>query len=55
MTKEEIITHIKELCAERHWTYYRLAKESDIAYSTISTMFSKTVAPSIPTLSRLRY
>ena len=45
--------HIKELCAERQWSYYKLAKESGIAYSTISTMLSKTAAPSIPTLFRI--
>lgn len=53
MTEKEIITHIKELCAKRNWTYYRLAKESGIAYSTINTMLSKTVAPSIPTLFKI--
>ena len=44
---------IPELCAERQWSYYKLAKESGIAYSTISTMLSKTAAPSIPTLFRI--
>ena len=53
MTENNIIEHIKELCAERQWSYYKLAKESGIAYSTISTMLSKTAAPSIPTLFRI--
>ena len=53
MTENDIIEHIKELCAERQWSYYKLAKESGIAYSTISTMLSKTAAPSIPTLFRI--
>ena len=53
MTENDIIEHIKELCAERQWSYYKLAKESGIAYSTINTMLSKTVAPSIPTLFKI--
>ena len=47
MTENNIIEHIKELCAERQWSYYKLAKESGIAYSTIGTMLSKTAAPSM--------
>ena len=53
MTENDVIEHIKELCAERQWSYYKLAKESGIAYSTINTMLSKTVAPSIPTLFKI--
>lgn len=53
MTENDIIEHIKELCAERQWSYYKLAKESGIAYSTINTMLSKTVTPSIPTLFKI--
>lgn len=44
---------IKELCMLRSWTYYRLAKESGIPYSTLNTMLHKTNAPSIPTLERI--
>jgi len=48
-----VINRIKELCKARSWTYYRLAKESDIAYSTLSTMLRKTNAPSVPTLEKI--
>lgn len=44
---------IKELCMLRSWTYYRLAKESGIPYSTLNTMLHKTNSPSIPTLERI--
>lgn len=53
MTEKDVITHIKELCMERNWSYYKLAKESGIAYSTINTMLAKTAAPSIPTLFKI--
>lgn len=36
-----VIARIQELCNARGWTYYRLAKESGITYSTLSTMLNK--------------
>ena len=44
---------IEGLCKVRGWTYYRLSKESGIAYSTLSTMLHKTNAPSVSTLCKL--
>ncbi len=49
----DVIERIKELCNARGWTYYRLAKESGIPYSTLSTMLRKTNTPSVPSLSKL--
>lgn len=48
-----VIARIRELCSARGWTYYRLAKQSGIPYSTLSTMLSKENMPSIPTLEKL--
>lgn len=48
-----VIARIQELCSARGWTYYRLAKESGITYSTLSTMLNKENMPSIPTLEKL--
>lgn len=53
MQEFSAINRIKELCQVRSWTYYRLAKESGIAYSTLNSMLSKTTSPSIPTLERI--
>lgn len=53
MVEMNVIERIQELCETRSWTYYRLAKESDITYSTLSTMLHKTTAPSVPTLMKL--
>lgn len=49
----DVIKRIQELCEARSWTYYRLAKESGIPYSTLSTMLHKTNIPSVPTLIKL--
>lgn len=53
MVEMDVIQRIKELCDARSWTYYRLAKESGITYSTLSTMLHKTNVPSVPTLAKI--
>lgn len=41
---------IKELMAERGWTDYRLAKEANLSHSTVTNMFNRNNAPTLPTL-----
>ena len=53
MEENGIIERIKFLCEARSWTFYRLAKESGITYSTLCTMLHKANAPSIPTLIKI--
>ena len=48
-----IIKRINALCAARGWSYYRLAKESDIPYSTLNTTLNKMNAPSLWTLKKI--
>lgn len=50
MTELNPLDRIQELCDERNWSYYQLAKVSGIAYSTLSTMINKHNMPSLPTL-----
>ena len=53
MRDTDVIQHIKNLCTERHWSYYRLAQEAGIPYSTISNMIHRTNIPTIPTLQKM--
>lgn len=53
MQENEIIDRIKFLCESRSWSLYRLAKESNITYSTLCTMLHKANAPSIPSLIKI--
>lgn len=53
MNDFDVMGRIKELCASRSWTYYRLAKEADIPYSSLSTMLHKAYVPSIPSLIKI--
>ena len=41
---------IKQLMEERGWTDYRLAKEANLSHSTITNLFKRNNAPSLPTL-----
>ena len=53
MLEQDVLLRIKNLCNEKNWTVYRLSIESDVPYSTLSTMFKKTNIPTIPTLMKL--
>lgn len=44
---------LQSLMDERGWTIYRLAKESDVAWTTIRNMFVRNTEPSIATLEAL--
>ena len=43
-------SRIKELMKERKWTDYRLAKEANLSHSTVTNMFNRNNAPTLPTL-----
>lgn len=44
---------IRELMEERGWTDYRLSKESGLSHSTITNMFTRNNAPTLPTLEAI--
>ncbi|MCM1496097.1 MAG: helix-turn-helix transcriptional regulator [Bacteroides sp.] len=41
---------IRQLMDERGWTDYRLAKEASLSHSTVTNMFNRNNAPTLPTL-----
>lgn len=44
---------IRQLMDERHWTEYKLAKESMLSQSTIANLFKRNTVPSISTLEAI--
>lgn len=44
---------LQDMLKARNWSYYRLAKESDIAWSTIRNMFDRGTEPTLPTLEAI--
>lgn len=47
------LNRIKELCAAKKWSVYRLAKESDIPYSSLNNIFIRNTHPTVPTLEKI--
>lgn len=48
-----VIEHIKEICKERNWSVYRLAKQSDIPYSSLNAMLKHNHIPTINNLIKI--
>lgn len=46
-------SRIRQLMDERQWTEYRLSKESGLSQTTISNLFRRNNAPSLPTLEAI--
>ena len=53
MQHRDVTARIQELCRERGWTYYRLARAAGIPTSALDTMRRKTNTPTVPTLMKL--
>lgn len=53
MENFDVIQRIKDLCKERNYSYYELAKRSEIPYSTLNTMILKSNSPTLPTLIKI--
>ena len=51
--EDAVLARIKELCEQRNWSTYRLAKESSMSYSTLNNLFIRVNTPTIPTLIRI--
>ena len=47
------LDRIEELCNDRGWSHYRLAKEMDISPNSIGNLFRRTTVPSIPTIRHI--
>lgn len=53
MENNSTLIRIQELCKQRGWSLYKLAKESDIAYSSLNNIFLRNTQPTIPTLEKI--
>lgn len=53
MREEFVLKRIAQLREERDWSLYRLAKESEVSYSTLSNTLHRNNVPSVSTLIRI--
>ena len=51
--ENKTLQRIHQLCNERNWSLYRLAKEADVPYSSLSNMFSRNTQPTVSTLEKI--
>ena len=49
----DTLRRIRRLMNQRGWTEYQLAKVAGLSQSTITNMFRRQTAPTIPTLERI--
>lgn len=53
MDDNSTLLRIQELCEQRGWSLYKLAKESEIPYSSLNNIFIRNTQPTIPTLEKI--
>lgn len=53
MIEDRVLLRIKELLNFNHWSLYKLAKASNLSYSSISNLFNRNTCPSISTLEKI--
>ena len=46
----DVQKRVRDLMKLRGWTDYRLAKEASLSHSTVTNMFNRNNAPTLPTL-----
>ena len=49
----DCLARIRELLAERNWSMYQLSQAAGIPQSTLSNLFIRCNAPTIPTLEKI--
>lgn len=53
MIEDDVLTRIQELLDFNHWSLYKLAKKSDLPYSSLSNLVNRKNCPTIATLERI--
>ncbi len=53
MEHNKLLSKIQELLDERNWSLYKLAKESNIPYSSLNSLFLKDNQPTVATLEKV--
>ena len=53
LTEEEILNRIQSLLQFKHWSIYRLAKESGLPCSTLYNIFNRQTCPGIAVLRKI--
>ena len=53
MIEDDILQRIRFLLEFRHWSLYKLAKQSEIPYSSLNNLFNRNNCPTVATLEKI--
>lgn len=53
MIEDDVLKRINELLEFNHWSLYKLAKKSDLPYSSLNNLIHRKNCPTIATLERI--
>ena len=53
MNENEVLERIQYFLNLKHWSVYKLAKESKLPYSSLNNIFVRKTSPTIPTLEKI--
>ena len=51
--EQDVLNRIQQLLEFKHWTLYKLAKKSGIAYSSLNNLFHRQTCPTVITLEKI--
>lgn len=53
LIENDVLDRINNLLEYKHWSVYKLAKESGLPYSSLSNIFNRKTTPTISTLEKI--
>ncbi|MBD5134445.1 MAG: helix-turn-helix transcriptional regulator [Lachnospiraceae bacterium] len=53
MIEDDILNRINYFLDFKHWSVYKLAKESGLPYSSLNNIFIRKTCPTLPTLKKI--
>ena len=53
MIEEKVLDRIQQLLTFNHWSLYKLAKASELPYSSLNNLFNRRTCPTIATLEKI--
>lgn len=53
MVENNVLNRIKYFLEFKHWSIYKLAKESGLSYSSLNNIFNRNTCPSVMTLEKI--
>ena len=53
LTENSVLHRIKYFLEFKHWSIYKLSKESGLSYSSLNNIFNRNTCPSVMTLEKI--